>query len=204
MAKEARLMDLLDLDTEFAGECLAGRLLIAMPGIDDPHFERAVILMCTHGADHAMGVRLNHPMGTLNLGNLMERLKIEGADNAPDVAVLNGGPVEQERGFVLHTDDYQSLENTLPIAGGVSLTATREVLEAIGDPSRAPELCAFALGCAQWGPGQLEEELVENVWLTADADLELIFDAEYDTKWSRALAKLGVAADRLSAQAGRA
>ncbi len=186
------------------GESLAGRLLIAMPNIGDPRFDRAVILMCVHSPDQAMGITINRPMEALSVRDLMSKLGMSEAKDAPEQAVLAGGPVERERGFVLHTDDYMSLESTLPVGAGVSLTATREILAALSDDARRPACAALALGCAQWAPGQLERELSENVWLTADPDLSIIFDAEHQTKWSRALARLGVSPDRLSGQAGRA
>ncbi len=186
------------------GDCLAGRLLIAMPNIGDARFERAVILMCVHSPEQAMGITINRPLQGLALSDVLDRLQLDHDDLVPDPAVLSGGPVERERGFVLHTDDFETLDATLPVVLGVSLTTTREVLEAMADASRRPHLSALALGCAQWAPGQLEQELVENVWLTADPDLGIIFDDVHDTKWSRALGKLGITADRLSSEAGRA
>jgi putative transcriptional regulator len=189
-------------DEMFGG--LAGRLLIAMPNIGDPTFERSVILMCVHSQEQAMGVMLNRPAGGLSLRDVCRRLGLKAADAAPDQPVLVGGPVEQDRGFVLHTDDFETLDATLPIVSGVSLTATREVLEAMTDEDRRPQRARLALGCAQWAPGQLERELAANIWLDADADAAIIFDDNHDTKWMRALHKLGVTPDRLSGQAGHA
>ena len=183
---------------------LAGRMLIAMPGIGDPRFERAVILMCAHSVEQAMGITINRPMEGLALPDLFDRLGVKSSIRLPDLPVLSGGPVERERGFVLHTDDYSNPDSTLCVTDGVSLTATREILDAIGDPARKPRCAALALGCANWQAGQLEDELKENVWLACDADEALIFDDDHDTKWSRALAKLGVAPERLSMQTGRA
>jgi len=183
---------------------LAGRMLIAMPGIGDPRFERAVILMCAHTAEHAMGIAVNRPMDGLSLPELFDRLGVKASIALPDVPVLSGGPVDRERGFVIHTDDYSTAESTLAVGEGVALTATRDILDAIGDRARRPRCSTLALGCANWDAGQLEDELKENVWLACDADEALIFDEDHDTKWSRALAKLGVAPERLSMQAGRA
>ncbi len=183
---------------------LAGRMLIAMPGIGDSRFERAVILMCAHSVEQAMGITVNRPMEGLVLPDLFDRLGVKSSIRVPDLPVLSGGPVERERGFVLHTDDYSNPESTLSVTEGVSLTATREILDAIGDPVRKPRCAALALGCANWEAGQLEDELKENVWLACDADEALIFDDDHGTKWSRALAKLGVAPERLSMQTGRA
>ena len=183
---------------------LAGRMLIAMPGIGDPRFERAVILMCAHSVEQAMGITVNRPMEGLALPDLFDRLGVKSSIRLPDLPVLSGGPVEKERGFVIHTDDYSTSESTLSVGDGVALTATREILDAIGDQARRPRRAALALGCASWESGQLEDELKENVWLACDADEALIFDDDHGTKWSRALAKLGVAPERLSMQSGRA
>ena len=183
---------------------LAGHLLIAMPGIGDPRFERAVILMCAHSPDNAMGVTLNHPLDGLQLGDLLERLGVKPKVNRLEQAVLAGGPVDRERGFVIHTADYAASDSTLPVNEEISLTPTREVLEAMVDAERRPRQSILALGCATWGAGQLEQEIRENVWLACEADESLIFDADHETKWARALAKIGVRADHLSAQAGSA
>lgn len=186
------------------GESLAGRMLIAMPGIGDPRFERSVILMVAHSSDEAMGIAVNRPIKGLRLPELLERLGVKSQIHIPSQAVLVGGPVERERGFVLHTDDYQAQESTRPVGEGLALTATREVLDAMGDAIRRPRHSVLALGFADWSGGQLEQELRDNVWLTCDADESLIFDSDHDTKWVRALAKLGVSAGQLSAVAGRA
>lgn len=184
-------------------ENLSGRLLIAMPGIGDPRFERAVILMVSHSEEEAMGIAVNRPVEGLSLSSLLEKLGVRSTINA-DHTVLIGGPVEQERGFVLHTDDYTTAGGTLPVTEGLSMTATREVLEAMGGAAGGPRQSVLALGCAGWGSGQLEQELRDNVWLIAEPDEALVFDDDHETKWARALAKLGVAPDRLSSLAGSA
>jgi len=181
---------------------LNGQLLIAMPGIGDPRFERALILVCAHDSRHAMGIAVNRPVEGLSVPDLLERLEIEAGETAPDGAVLLGGPVEMERGFVLHTGDYRA-EHSLDVEGGLALTTTREVLEAMAGEN-APRRAILALGYAGWGAGQLEREIRENVWLTVDADEALVFDEDHETKWTRALGKLGVDPKFLSAEAGRA
>ena len=186
------------------GDFLAGRILIAMPGIGDPRFERAVILMCAHSADYAMGIAVNRPVEGLSLGGLLDRLGVKADVSPAEQPVLAGGPVERERGFVIHTSDYATSDSTVPVTDEVSMTPTREVLEAMVDSDRKPRQSILALGCAQWGSGQLEHEIRESVWLACDADEALIFDGDHETKWTRALAKIGVRADHLSAQAGRA
>ena len=186
------------------GDFLAGSLLIAMPGIGDPRFERAVILMCAHSADNAMGVAVNQPLDGLSLGDLLDRLGVKPKAVSMAQAVLAGGPVDRERGFVIHTADYATSDSTLPVTEELSLTPTREVLEAMADAERRPRQSILALGCATWGAGQLEQEIRENVWLACEADESLVFDEDHQTKWTRALAKIGVRPDHLSAQAGRA
>jgi putative transcriptional regulator len=184
-------------------EFLGGRILIAMPGIDDPRFARTILLVCQHTEEMAMGIALNQPVEGLTLSDLLQRLGVSGAE-APPEPVLLGGPVERERGHVLHTDDYASPGSTIVVADGVALTATREVLDAIGDTTRRPRRAVLALGYAGWGAGQLEREIQESVWLTCEPDEELLFGREHDAKWDRALAKIGVSASQLSTQSGRA
>ena len=180
-----------------------GQLLIAMPGISDPRFERALILVCAHDEDHAMGLTLNRPVEGLSVRELLERLEIKVTAELPADLVLMGGPVERERGFVLHTCDYQG-EHSLRVNDDVGLTTTREVLQAMASDQGAPSRSLLALGYAGWGAGQLENEIKQNVWLTCEADPDLIFDHDYDSKWTRALGKLGVDPHRLSSAAGRA
>jgi putative transcriptional regulator len=182
---------------------LSGQMLIAMPGIGDPRFERSLILVCAHDRDHAMGVAVNRPVEGLTVPDLLERLEIKTADDLDDDMVLLGGPVEMERGFVVHTDDYHA-EHSLGVEGGLALTTTREVLEAMGRQDPAPRRAILTLGYAGWGKGQLEREIRENVWLTVEADEALVFDDDYETKWTRALGKLGIDPQFLSAEAGQA
>jgi len=181
-----------------------GKLLVAMPGIEDPRFERSVILLCVHDADHAMGLTINRPVDGLTVSHLLKQLGVEAGAGALEELVLMGGPVEQERGFVLHTDDYVGQAPGLDIGGGVCLTATREILEALSGRGHRPRRALMALGYAGWDAGQLEREIRESVWLTCDADEALLFDDDHEHKWSRALAKIGIAAAHLSAVGGRA
>ena len=185
------------------GAFLSGQMLIAMPGIGDPRFERSLILVCAHDEEHAMGIAVNRPLEGLTIPELLERLEIKATAELEDDAVLIGGPVEVERGFVLHTDDYRA-EYSVDVEGGLALTTTREVLEAIGSHNAHPRKAILALGYAGWGAGQLEREIRENVWLTVEADEALIFDDGYETKWTRALAKLRIDPKFLSAEGGRA
>lgn len=185
-------------------QSLVGRLLVAMPGIGDDRFEHAVILICAHGPDHAMGLRLDRPAPGVDLKAVLTKLNTVAPETTAARAVLVGGPVERERGFVLHTDDWMIDDASMPFGQGLAMTATREALAAMVDPVTGPRRSVLLLGYAGWGEGQLEDELGENVWLTADADPGLIFDTDYEVKWTRALATLGIDPALLSGQSGRA
>jgi putative transcriptional regulator len=183
---------------------LTGRMLIAMPTIGDPRFERALVFVCAHNADHAMGLTINHPVEGLTVPSLLTRLGVKSEIELPPDLVLLGGPVESERGFVLHTDDYICPNSSVAVGEGLSLTATREVLDALGSQANRPRHAVLALGYAGWGPGQLEHEIRQNAWLVCEPDEALLFGEDHERKWTRALAKLGVSLDHLSGEAGRA
>jgi putative transcriptional regulator len=151
-----------------------------------------------------MGLAVNRPVEGLTLFELLNNLGVAPEIEAGGDLVMLGGPVERERGFVLHTNDYAAPQSTLPVAGGLALTATREVLEAMASRDAGPRQAILALGCAGWSPGQLEREIRDNVWLTCEPDEGLLFDDDHDSKWARALAKIGVSAGQLSSQSGRA
>ncbi len=182
---------------------LEGKLLIAMPGMPDPRFEKSVIFMCAHSAQGAMGLIINKPVDGLSFRELMTKFNITVTWDGPDVPVLFGGPVHVGRGFVLHSSDYGTPDSTLPITSGISLTATTEILEAIAKGA-GPSKSLLALGYAGWGEGQIEGEILANGWIHCDPDPALIFDTHYDAKWETAIGKLGAAISGLSADAGRA
>jgi putative transcriptional regulator len=184
-------------------DSLAGQLLVAMPQMSDPRFTRSVIYLCAHSGDAgAMGLVINKLMGSLTMGELFAQLEIEPSRAAGKHPVHFGGPVDAGRGFVLHTADYRE-EATLHVDGDIAVTATLEVLRAIGE-GRGPRQSLFALGYAGWAPGQLDAEIQANGWLSVAADSDIIFSSDYDAKWSRALAKLGIDLSMLSSEAGRA
>jgi len=202
----------LDKDKEFEndGQYLNNQMLIAMPSVNDPRFERSVIFMCAHSADGAMGIIINKPASGITLPNLLEQLsiapdneRIDLPDMVEDVAIQIGGPVESSRGFVLHSSDYFSSENTMSIDGQIGLTATVDVLRAIA-LGRGPKHAILALGYAGWGPGQLESEMQSNGWLHCAADVDLIFSRDCKGKYDLALAKIGVDPTMLSTTAGHA
>ncbi|MBL8549202.1 MAG: YqgE/AlgH family protein [Hyphomonadaceae bacterium] len=183
----------------------AGKFLVAMPGIGDPRFERAVIFMCTHTEEAAMGLIVNKPRDALTLGDVLGHLGIDAADELQPRVVLDGGPVRPDRGFVLHSEDFASNDATQPVAPGICLTATREVLEAVGGPD-APRRFVLALGCSGWGAGQLESELAKNAWLVVDctAEDEIVFDDTHQDKWAAAIRRLGFDPAQLQGDMGRA
>ena len=182
---------------------LEGKILIALPGMNDPRFERSVIYMCAHSNTGAMGLIVNKPIEGLNFQELVRRLELPVSERTPNSAILFGGPVETNRGFVLHSGEYEGAESTLPITPDVSLTATLDILRAIAE-GHGPQEAIFALGYAGWGPGQIEAEIQANGWIHCDADSSLVFGPHMDSKWSIALGKLGIHLSALSAHAGRA
>jgi putative transcriptional regulator len=182
---------------------LAGQLLLAMPQMGDPRFARSVIYLCTHSGDAgAMGLVINKLLGSLTLAELFTQLDIESGASAKKRPVHFGGPVEPGRGFVLHTADYRE-EATLPVAGDIAVTATLDIMRAIGK-GEGPRHSLFALGYAGWAPGQLDAEIQANGWLSVAADEDIVFSDDHDGKWQRALGKLGVDLSTLSSDAGHA
>lgn len=182
---------------------LNGKLLIAMPGMGDPRFDKSVILVCSHSEKGTMGLIVNKPTQDVTLPDLLGQLSIETTGAVPQTVVHFGGPVEHGRGFVLHSPDYRSPISTLEVDRRFFMTATMDILEEIakgGGPRRA----LMALGYAGWGPGQLAGEILQNGWLTCDADPDLVFGSDHGAKWEAALKTLGVDALMLSASAGRA
>ncbi len=190
-------------DSSFSDPYLCGKLLIATPSIGDPRFDRTVILMCDHSEDHAMGIVVNKPAPGLRLPDLYMQLDIETERKAPDRAVLVGGPVERDRGFVLHSAEYEVIGATLPVTDTISMTATRDALEAIAS-AEPPKRFVLALGYAGWGAGQLEDEIAANAWLVVEPHEALVFGDANDDKWNEALARIGVTPEHLSAMSGRA
>ena len=176
-----------------------------MPGMGDPRFSHSVIMMCSHDTQHAMGIVINKPKEEVTLKEVLAHLGLEAGEDVAERAVMDGGPVRQERGYVLHSDDYAAQEGTHPVGPGIALTATREVLEAVArENANAPKQFVLALGCSGWGAGQLEDELKENAWLIVEADDAIIFGAPHEDKWVRAIRSLGFDPAQLSDTAGRA
>jgi putative transcriptional regulator len=181
---------------------LTGQFLVAMPSMLDPRFEKSIIFMCSHGPEGAMGLVVNRLFGELNFKGLLAQFDIQPDLGVPDRLVHYGGPVDPVRGFVLHTSDYQK-EGTTLVTPQLCLTATVEILEDLAK-GRGPERSILLLGYAGWAPGQLEGELQGTGWLTVPADDSLLFDEDMDSKWKRALEKIGVSPTMLSSDIGHA
>lgn len=198
---------------------LDGQLLLAMPGMTDPRFDRSVIYICSHSEEGAMGLVINSRAVNIDFPGLLDQLKVtygpeqfpgellaaprEEAEETEEEVILHaGGPVEIGRGFILHTADYVQ-ESTMVISETIALTATIDILAAISQGT-GPANYIVALGYTGWGEGQLEQEINRNSWLNIEADEELLFRTDLDLKWARAMAKLGVDITMLSTHAGNA
>lgn len=181
---------------------LANQLLIALPSLADPNFARTVSLICQHDADGAMGLVVNRP-SEYTLGEVLEQMGISADDpRLRERQVLAGGPVHPERGFVLH-DGGRRWDSTLEIVQGLYVTTSRDVLEALAQGD-GPGRCTVVLGCAGWGAGQLEQELSENAWLTAESDPEVLFSLPLDARWQAAAGRIGVDLMRMTDYSGHA
>ena len=189
--------------TEIEPSSLSGRLLVAMPGMGGPRFEQAVIYMCAHSEEGAMGLIVNKPAPEVSFADLLEQLKITRGPDSREVRIYHGGPVEAARGFVLHSADYRSEGATMPVTDEIGLTATLDVLEELAR-GRGPSSSLLALGYSGWGPGQLESEIARNGWLTCAARSDLVFGRASEHKWTAALKSLGIDPLLLSGEAGRA
>ena len=181
---------------------LTGQLLIAMPAMADPRFAQSVIYLCAHTEEGAMGLVLNRPLAKPSFDELLRQLEIAPVPPARRIRLCAGGPVDNARGFVLHTADWTG-EGSLRVNERLALTASLDVLAAIAGGG-GPRQGLLALGYAGWGPGQLDAEIQQNAWLTVAADERVVFDARTDSKWREALASLHIDPLALSAAAGHA
>lgn len=184
------------------GEFLGNQLLIAMPALGDPNFHRTVTIICEHSEEGALGIIINRPTG-MPLSHILEQLSLEAA--SPDIAdqpVLNGGPVQQERGFVLHEPGGE-WDSTLEVSGEIRVTTSRDILTAMANGT-GPRRAIVALGYAGWEAGQLEAEIRANAWLSAPASSEIVFELPFDQRWVAATHLLGIDPAQLSGEAGHA
>jgi putative transcriptional regulator len=192
------------------GSYLDGQMLIATPTMQDERFSRSVIYICAHSSEGAMGIVVNQPAANISFPDLLVKLDVIPATDlitlpsrAGGVKVLKGGPVETERGFVLHSADFFIENSTLPIDRGICLTATLDILKAIAK-GNGPESAILALGYAGWAPGQLETEIHDNGWLHCQADPELLFGTDIGAKYTKAMQKIGIRPGMLSNEVGHA
>jgi putative transcriptional regulator len=189
-------------DLSDASGYLTGHVLVAMPQMEDPRFSRSVVYICTHTPDGAMGLVVNKLVDSVTFPDLLEQLDLTSNAENDNIHVHFGGPVETGRGFVLHSADYIQ-DATLVINDEVALTATVDILKAMAD-GNGPNSSLLALGYAGWAPGQLDQEIQANGWLTVPADDDLIFGSKLESRWELAMAKMGIDFSKLSGAAGHA
>ena len=181
---------------------LTGHLLIAMPTMMDPNFERTVTYICEHSEQGALGIVINQPLD-MEIGEVLSQLSLEAAD--PEIAqtpIIRGGPVELQRGFVIHQSPH-GWDSTVAVADNIFVTTSQDILGAMAE-GKGPERALLALGYAGWGAGQLEDEMSANAWLSVPADPAIIFDAPFEERWRLAAALLGIDIATLSSEAGHA
>jgi putative transcriptional regulator len=181
---------------------LADHFLIAMPGLNAGIFANSVTYICEHNEQGAMGIVINHPLD-LSLGEIFEHLDIEGIDKPHHEAILAGGPLQMDRGFILHRRSPHQWQSTRNISKHISLTSSQDILADIAH-NQGPKDSIIALGYAGWGAGQLEEELADNAWLTTRADSDIIFNTPIELRAKAAAASIGVDLNLISTQVGHA
>jgi putative transcriptional regulator len=181
---------------------LNNHFLIAMPGLSDPNFHHTATLICEHNEDGAIGIVINRPLG-ISLGDILDHMNIKANSEAIAARpVYMGGPVQGERGFVVH-EPLGNWDATLKVTDNTGVTSSRDILEAIAQGA-GPEKSFVTLGYAGWGPGQLEQELAANAWLSGPANSGIVFDVPYEQRWEAAAALIGVDLKLLSSDAGHA
>lgn len=180
---------------------LTGKLLLAMPGMGDPRFERAVIAMCAHDEDGALGIGIGHQRAGISFRELLEQLDLDPGE-APERPVLHGGPVEPGRGFILHSTDWGG-QDTISVPGLGALSGTIDILKAIAE-GRGPTQWVAALGYAGWGPGQLDEEMTRHGWFTAGQAEKILFNTPVQDRWASAFKGEGIDPGLLAGQSGAA
>jgi putative transcriptional regulator len=182
---------------------LTNQLLIAMPSLTDPNFSQTVTLICEHSEVGALGIVLNRPLD-MRLGDVLEQLSLPSEDRKlADAPVLRGGPVHPDHGFVLHHPTGKTWDSTLEVSDTLHVTTSRDILESMAR-GEGPDEASMALGYAGWDAGQLEDELLQNSWLTAPCDESIVFKLPYEQRWTAAARLLGVDLARISHQSGRA
>lgn len=183
---------------------LKNHLLIAMPSLADPNFAHSVTYICEHSPEGAMGIIINYPL-TLHLGEVLQNMEIATDDVAlKEQVILAGGPIQQERGFVIHrTDKNNKWKSSMPLSEGLAITTSKDILQAMAN-NTGPKDTVVALGYSRWGAGQLEQEIAQNSWLCAPASLQILFDIPVENRWHAAAALMGVDLDNISTEIGHA
>lgn len=182
---------------------LAGHFLLATPSMQDPRFKKSLIYICSHDRAGAMGLIINQSKSGLHLSDLLDQIGIEGEVKVADTPVLIGGPVDIDRGFVLHSPDYFKEDTSLKLSDTLTLTSTKDILEALVS-AEAPSQAMLAVGYSGWGEGQLEKEIGQNTWLVLEAEEHIIFDSNLDMKRDKAYEILGISPEMLSFHGGNA
>ncbi|MDA0149929.1 YqgE/AlgH family protein [Vibrio sp. LaRot3] len=185
---------------------LTNHFLVAMPGMKDPYFQRSVIYVCEHNEDGAMGLMINSPI-EVTIGKMLEKVDVQPVHpqlrtEKLEMPVLNGGPVSEDRGFILHQpkDRYES---SIQMTEQIMVTTSKDILSVLGTEAE-PNQYIVALGYSGWEPGQLETELAENSWLTIEADPDIMFETPVKERWQKAVQMLGIDVAQLSSQIGHA
>ncbi|MFC6634080.1 YqgE/AlgH family protein [Microbulbifer taiwanensis] len=189
------------IDSDLTHGGLRGQFLLAMPGMQDPRFKQTIAFMVEHTDEGAMAIVVNTP-SKVHWKEVFDQLSLEDASLRGDETVLLGGPMSPEQGFVLHGTGMK-FDSTVEINGDISLTASKDILESLA-AGRGPDDVLLALGYAGWGPGQLEEELAENAWLTLPAEPEILFATPWQKRWHKAAARHGIDLTGIGSQAGHA
>ncbi len=180
---------------------LNNQFLIAMPGLADPHFSHTVTYLCQHNDEGALGIVINRPTG-MKLKDIFQQMDIKTElDKVLNTPVFAGGPVQQERGFVIHTPCEQSWDSSISTADNIALTSSRDILEAIAQ-GKGPAHYLIALGYAGWGSGQLEKEIADNAWLNTPCGETILYDTPISLRWNAAASQLGIDINRLTTAAG--
>lgn len=182
-------------------ESLCNHFLIAMPALEDPNFHHTATYICEHNEDGALGVIINRPLG-LQLGDILQHMDIDYNDNIATTTVYMGGPVQSDRGFVLH-ETLGNWEATLKVTDTMGVTSSSDILKAIAE-GKGPQNYLITLGYAGWGPGQLEEEIVGNTWLNGEASMRIVFNTPDEQRWEAAAAQIGVDLSKISVDVGHA
>jgi putative transcriptional regulator len=183
-------------------DSLANHFLIAMPSLQDPNFSRTVTYICEHTDDGAMGIVINRP-SDLTLSEILDHMSLGCEDNEyGSTAIYHGGPVQPDRGFVLHSP-FQDWESTMKITDNVGITTSRDILAAIA-AGEGPSSSLIALGYAGWTAGQLEQEMASNTWLSGPGNLDIVYNTDFDKRWEAAAALLGVDLNLISGDTGHA